>query len=272
MRQVFCAAVLLALSAAVPTAQQGNDFRWSGTVERGRILEIKGVHGNVRAELASGSEVQVFASKRARHSDIGDVSVQVVQENGNVTICAVYPTPVSWSWLGRSREQEPNECRPGAGGRMNVRNNDVSVDFTVRVPDGVHFVARTVNGGIVAHGLRSDVKLKTVNGRIQTSTSGTASAHTVNGSIDAAIGSAGGTEPLAFRTVNGSINLRVPKNINANLRANTVNGRFDSEAPLMVRSFSRRNKKVEGTLGSGGRDLELQTVNGSIHLQLNPNN
>ena len=61
---------------------------------------------------------------------------------GGVTICAVYP----------SRDaRKPNECPPGDGGRMNVQNNDVSVRFTVRVPAGVTFVGKTVNGEIEAH-------------------------------------------------------------------------------------------------------------------------
>ena len=39
-------------------------------------------------------------------------------------VCAVYP----------SRNGQPNECKPGHGGRMNTRDNDVNVSFVVRVP------------------------------------------------------------------------------------------------------------------------------------------
>ena len=60
-----------------------------------------------------------------------------------VTICAVYPNVD-----GRA----PNTCEPG-GGQMNVRDNDVSVNFTVRVPAGVRFSGNTVNGKVEAHNL-----------------------------------------------------------------------------------------------------------------------
>jgi hypothetical protein len=45
-----------------------------------------------------------------------------------------------------------------------------------------------------------------------------------------------------------------------------VNGRFNSDVPITVRSFHSRNRSVDGTLGKGGRDLDLHTVNGSITL------
>ena len=49
--------------------------------------------------------------------------------------------------------------------------------------------------------------------------------------------------------------------------ARLVNGRFDSNVPLLVQSFRSRPRAVDGTIGKGGRQLDLHTVNGSIHLQ-----
>ena len=153
---------------------------------------------------------------------------------------------------------------------MNVDDNDVRVDFTVKVPAGVKFFGKTVNGNIEATALRSDAAVDTVNGKITLETTGTGSAVTVNGSIDASVGASTWTEPLEFRTVNGSINLRLPKNVNANVHAGMMNGGFQSDFPLMVQSFGGRNRHVDGTIGKGGRDLDLHTVNGRIHLQSIP--
>ena len=201
------------------------------------------------------------------------VSVQVVQEDGNVTVCAVYPTPDRRSSSRNSQRggrDEPNECRPGSAGHMNVNDNDVRVDFTVKVPAGVKFFGKTVNGDIEATALRSDAAVNTVNGKIVLDTTGTASAGTVNGSIVASVGASTWIEPLEFRTVNGSIDLRLSKNVNANVHAGMTNGGFQSDFPLMVQSFGGRNHHVDGTIGKGGRDLDLHTVNGRIHLQSVP--
>src|ERR1700694_5502334 len=126
--------ILVALGAIAPLARP-SDFNWHGRLAPGQSVEIKGVNGRIYAGRASGSEVSVEATKSAAHSDARFVTLQVVPHADVVTICAVYP---SSDW-GR-----PNECQPGDGGRMNVNNNDVKVEFTVKVPAGVHFIGRTV--------------------------------------------------------------------------------------------------------------------------------
>ena len=276
MGRVFMAALLASGVASIAGAQS-DDFRWTGAIERGKAIELKGVNGDVHAEYTSGNQVEVVATKRARRSDPSQVAVQVVQENGNVTICAVYPTPARRftsrnrsSRNSRDRYEGPNECRPGSAGHMDVDNNDVRVDFAVKVPAGVNFYAQTVNGDIDAPSLRSDSDVQTVNGRINLATTGLGSATTVNGAIVARLGSTNGNSPIEFRTVNGSITLSVPKGLNANLHAQTLNGSFESDFPVTIQSLRGRNRRISGTIGKGGRDLDLHTVNGTIRLQSVP--
>jgi DUF4097 and DUF4098 domain-containing protein YvlB len=162
--------------------------------------------------------------------------------------------------------QKPNECLPGEGGRMNVQNNDVSVRFTVRVPAGVTFVGKTVNGEIEATRLNGDVALGTVNGSVTFSTTGGGRASTVNGSIRGQMGRADWPNTLEMATVNGSITLTLPPDLNTEVRASTVNGDISSDFPLTITGrISRR--KLEGTIGGGGRALSLDSVNGSITLK-----
>lgn len=237
-------------------AQQG-DFRWQGRIAPGNAIEIKGVSGEVRAEASSGSEVEVIAHKYGRRSDPAGVRVQVVEHAGGMTICAVYPD---------SEPGKPNECKPGSGGRMNVRNNDVNVDFTVRVPQGVRFVGRNVNGNVVARSIGGDVEAYTVNGNVIASGSGITQAQTVNGNINATLGNANWTSELEFKTVNGNITLDLPTQTNTELQADTVNGDISTDFPMTVQGrFGRRH--VSGTIGSGGRQLQLETVNGSIRVR-----
>lgn len=148
---------------------------------------------------------------------------------------------------------------------MNVSNNDVKVEFTVQVPAGVHFIGRTVNGGIETASLAGDVKAHTVNGKIRISTNGWAEGTTVNGSISAHLGTSAWPRPLEFQTVNGGIDVELPDNVNADLRASTVNGRISTDFPLMIRGkFTGR--QISGAIGQGGPELSLKTVNGSIGL------
>jgi hypothetical protein len=236
------------LVSALPAAAQ--DFQWRGSIPQGQAIEIKGVNGDVRAEPSGSNQVEVVAVKR------GSVRIDVVPHAGGVTICAVYP----------SRDGRPNECLPGDGGRMNVQNNDVSVRFTVRVPAGVTFVGKTVNGEVEATRLNGDVALATVNGSVTFSTTGGGRASTVNGSIRGEMGRADWTDTLKMATVNGSITLTLPASLNTEVRASTVNGDIESDFPMTVSGRITR-RKLEGTIGGGGRVLALDSVNGSITLK-----
>ncbi len=247
----------LALTGLGTTAA-AQDFRWTGRLAAGKRVEIKGVNGDIHAVAATGTDVEVTAVKQARRSDPDEVEIKVVPSDDGVTICAVYPT-------GRRARRE-NTCEPGDHWSSNTENNDVSVDFTVRLPANLELYANTVNGDVEAEGLGGTVRAYTVNGGIRLSTKGFAEAVTVNGSIYASMGRADWTDGVDFHTVNGGITLELPASFSAEVRASTVNGDIETDFPLTVTGrFGPRH--LRGTVGTGGRDLDLNTVNGSIRLR-----
>ena len=249
----------LLLPAAVSTSaatREGEAFQWKRALAAGKTIEIKGVNGDITASRATGKDVEVKASKRAKKSDPDEVTIEVIEHDEGVTICAKYP----------NSDGRENECAPGDGGHMNFRDNDVQVNFEVRVPAGVRLVARTVNGEIEADGMGGPVEARTVNGGVSISTTGYADATTVNGSITASMGSAKWPDGLSFTTVNGTIRLTLPPGINADVDAQTVNGSIDTDFPVTVQGkFSKR--RLRGTIGKGGQRLDLETVNGGITLR-----
>jgi hypothetical protein len=252
--KIRVALAVLALSAAPLAAE---DFHWQGAVAQGKAIEIKGVNGGIEASAGPGSEVEVTAVKRSRHRGRAeDVEIKVLEHTEGVTICAVYP----------SRGSRPNECQPGDHGHLGAKDNDVEVSFEVKVPAGVRFVGRTVNGGIEARDMPADASAHTVNGDVRLEAAGVAEGQTVNGEIRASLGRADWTGALRLNTVNGGIRLELPEGTNASVRAGTVNGDISTDFPISVQGrFSKR--RLDGTIGSGGRQLELETVNGSIELK-----
>jgi DUF4097 and DUF4098 domain-containing protein YvlB len=180
-----------------------------------------------------------------------------VPHEAGVTICAVYP----------SRDaSKPNECRPGSGGRMNVQNNDVNVDFEVRLPRGLNLFAKTVNGSVEVRDIGGDVRAHTVNGKIVVAARGNVEAHTVNGSIQATMGETSWRGAREFHTVNGGITLELPAGASTDVRAHVTNGEITSDFPLMVRGKIDR-RSLDATIGNGGRELNVHTVNGSIRIR-----
>lgn len=233
------------------------DFQWHGVVAAGKTIEIRNVNGDVSASPTSGNEVQVTATKRDHgRGDPDDVHIEVVQHDGSVTICAVYPTPSG---------DRPNTCEPG-GGRNNTRNNNTEVRFTVSVPRGVKFSGNSVNGDVDATGLDADADANTVNGGVTLDTRGVGHASTVNGSVHVSMGQTDWTGDLECETVNGGITVTVPAGLNADFDAETVNGSIESDFPVTVQGRMSPHS-MHGVVGSGGRHLRLKTVNGSIELR-----
>lgn len=245
------------------SSNRSGDFRWNGPVAPGQSIEIKGINGDITAEPASGNEVQVLATKTSRRSDVDSVQVKVVQHERGITICALYPTESGYV----------GECEAGSGRPRNSSektgsvNNDVRVDFIVKVPARVGFIGKTINGEIAATSLSGNVVTKTVNGSIRISTTGYAEASTINGEISARLGDASWSTPLNFKTLNGAINIDLPANVSTDVDAETLNGHINSDFPINMISFKDR-KQLRGRIGVGGRELFLKTLNGSINLRL----
>jgi len=247
----------------IVTSQNTSDeFRWNGPIAQGQTVEIKGINGRITAEAGTGNEVQVLAAKTSRRSDVNTVQVKVVQHSRGVTICALYPNE-----SGEVQDCESDSGQRQRSGKFNIKDNDVNVDFTVKVPARVSFVGKTVNGEISASQLTGNVVAKTVNGSIRISTTGYAEATTVNGEISARVGDAQWANAVNFSTLNGGINLDLPANLSTDVEAETLNGQINSDFPINLTSLKDR-RHLRGRIGAGGRELLLKTLNGSINLRL----
>jgi hypothetical protein len=252
----MCAIVAgLALLGVCDAAAQ-TDFQWHGQLGAGQTIEIKGINGDVRASASSSGEAGVTATRTARRSNPADVRIEVVPHAGGVTICAVYPNVPG---------REPNRCEPGGAGGSNTRDNDTVVHFDVRVPYGVGFIGRTVNGEINGESLQGDAEAHTVNGSVRLATTGSAVANTVNGSMNVTMGRADWPNGASFKTVNGGITLTLPSVFDAELTANTLNGSIAADFPITVIG-QMTPRRLRGRIGNGGHELNLSTVNGSIRL------
>jgi DUF4097 and DUF4098 domain-containing protein YvlB len=273
-------AALLALAALPAIAGAQGDghnlttWKWDGRVDAGHSMGVYNINGTVQFVPSTDNQVHVVAEKRENGGDINEVTFKVVQEGGDVSICAI------WHNNGDCEIDGYRQSRDNNGDR-----NRVNVRFTVRVPRNLKVRAASVNGAVSVRDVGQEVRASTVNGSCEvinasgpvraatvnggvdvTTANGPVTASTVNGDVDAKMTALSGNDDMHFSTVNGSITIMVPSGFDANVRFDTVHGSIGSDFPVTLSGrFGPRH--ASGVIGSGGRDLHASTVNGSIDLR-----
>jgi DUF4097 and DUF4098 domain-containing protein YvlB len=66
--------------------------------------------------------------------------------------------------------------------------------------------------------------------------------------------------------VNGSIEIELPDDLKADVKFKSLNGHINSDFPITI-SGGFIGQSARGRVGSGGRELSIETVNGSVEIK-----
>jgi hypothetical protein len=269
MRRFFLPALVVAaaiVAVAAPASAQRDDdydgprhydstFSSKHQIASGGTMRVQNLNGSIDVDASDNGTTTVQAVKSWRRGDPADVRIVVEPSSNGVTVCALWSDEKDCSDHG-SRSYHGN------------RHNDVSVRFTVHIAKGVKVDLNTVNGSVDVRGATAAVDAETVNGRVEVATlGGPVTVRTVNGNVRATIEHLiNSAEPLELSTVNGSVQLDAPADLNAIIDAETTNGGIESDFPVTINK-GMIGKHVHGTIGQGGRQVELHTTNGSVRLK-----
>ena len=266
LARLTSAGLLLLAAPTVLAAQSrsSDNFTWEARVPSGRWVYLRNLNGEVRVERGTGDRVSVTAVKRWRRGNPEDVQIKAEKagDGESLLVCAL------WGPDARCDEDGYSSGNRRNGGFWNGNNdNDVSVEFTVRVPAGVRVDARTTNGDLSVTGATAEVIARTTNGDVRAETAGgPVTARTTNGNVTARMGDLGDARDLDFSTTNGSVIVEVPGSLGADIDMSTTNGRVSSDFPLTV-SGRIDPRRLRATIGNGARRLRLHTTNGNVELR-----
>src|SRR5687767_82686 len=180
-----------------------------------------------------------------------------------------------------------------AGFRVSEESNRVkitsdspnrSITFEIEAPARANLKLHTVNGGeIVVENIEGDLDVSNVNGGITlTGVGGAVNAGTTNGSVRATMTRVTGERPMAFTSLNGTVDVTLPPTTKANLRLRSDNGDVYSDfdvqlapsAPIVQESRGSngryrisRNRSIVGAINGGGPDFELRTFNSNVYVR-----
>jgi DUF4097 and DUF4098 domain-containing protein YvlB len=247
-----------ALAAVAPLGAQ--DTRFTREMRPGDRLELQNINGEIRVTQGTGRTADIVVTKEVKAGD-GDLVKAIVEEGtGYVRVCTIY----------LNRDPNRSACRGENGGNWSSggRNRlDVSMHYEVHAPAGVKLEVESVNGNVVLRGIDTPATVESVNGGIEFDGVGAYRLETVNGRISGRFTSSTWTGDLDLSTVNGSIDLSLPGDFGAVIRGETVNGSIDfGEFPVTMKG-KWGPKTFSGTIGAGGRQISIETVNGSVRLR-----
>lgn len=241
----MAAVVLLAAGAAV-AGEYTETFDRTYPMDHGGRVALENINGDVTIEVWDEAEVRVYAVKRASSTErLNALRIDVDASERGVFVDTHYPN---------SRDLGDGD-----------RHGRMEVEFTLTVPrfatiDGVELV----NGDLIIDGVEGDVEADTVNGEIVVrGASGEVELETVNGGIELELGP-GPSKEISLSSVNGTIEVFLSGS--AEIRAETVNGTIRNDFGIEVKKGKYVGSSMNGSVGSGGPSIELETVNGGIRI------
>lgn len=245
----------------VPAGEPGGDelreeFHQTYALSPTGRISLENINGGVQIKVWDRAAVQVDAVKKAyRRERLNEAKIEVNATEENIRIKTEYP-----DWNQNFRNDE---------GRY---NNPATVEYSLTVPrKAVLESVEMVNGSIDIDGVEGNVKASSINGKvIARGLMGEAKLSTINGQLQATFTQLDESKAISLNSVNGSVNLTLPSNANASIKAGTVHGGISSDFGLKVKHGEYVGQSMDGQLGTGGPRIKLGNVNGGIQVNHAP--
>jgi hypothetical protein len=271
----------LALFVLVAAPARGDEWSHKYPLKGRSDLRVKTDDGSVRVEVGTASEIDARVTTTGWRIAPGEVTITESQAGDRVEIEVRIPR--GQFDLGFGQRSIAVVVRVPKESDFDIRTGDGSIDVQ---PHSGRANLSTGDGSITVDGLQGEIRMHTGDGSIRaTSISGRLQADTGDGSmnvrgrfdvlslrtgdgtIDAAAEPGSRVESeWSLSSGDGSITLRVPEGLGAELDARTGDGSISLEKPLAV-SGTIEKRNVRGKLGPGGQPLRLHSGDGSIRLR-----
>lgn len=214
----------------------------------GRI-ELDNINGAVHISSWDRNEVKVDAVKYADTKErLDEAKIQIDSGKDYLSIETKYPDhDHTWNW--------------------GSRHNPAGVEYTLTVPRTVRLdEIKLINGSLDVTGMSGEVRASCINGRLEAhDLSGRAELATINGQLEAKFERLD-KQSVELNSVNGSVDLTIPSDSNAEIEASTVSGNINNDFGLHVNHHHFVGHDMRGELGSGGARIKLSNVNGKVEI------
>jgi putative adhesin len=274
----YAPAALLLLS--VPRLSGADEWKHEYAMDGRPSVVLRGTDAHIQVETWEQSRVAVRVTTVGWQIRPGEVRVLDGSAGNRVAIEVREPT-VHFS-LGWEHRRIMIDVMVPAGTDLDAQTSDGAIELPAlqgtvraRTSDGAITLERakgtfdlsSSDGRIVAHGVdgaldaRSSDGALTVDGRFDVLRLSTS-----DGRIEADVASGSRLRAdWSFKTSDGSIDLRLPSDLAADLEAHVGDGHIDVDFPITTRGRIGSHD-LRATLNGGGPLLSLRTSDGSIRI------
>ncbi len=252
----FSAFVCLWLSLTA-TAQ---DFRQSYEVGAGGAVNVRNVSGNVVVAGYEGETIVVLGFKEGRDRDL--LSVEDRSSGNSVDVRVRYPENCDCNASIRFEVKVPR----GTSYKFDAISS-VSGDVEVTGVAG-ELRAKSVSGNVTVKGITGAVNANSVSGNVHVGeVNGTASGKSTSGNVEVEIVQLAGAGDMEFASVSGNVRVKLPANLDAEVKMSTLSGGLKTDFPLTIEEPERGpGRRANGRVGGGSRNLKLSSTSGNVSL------
>jgi DUF4097 and DUF4098 domain-containing protein YvlB len=246
----LCALLLAAAQSQAEDRSFTEEFHQTYALSSDGRVALENINGAAHISVWDRNEVKVDAVKYAGSKErLDDAQIRVDANSNYISIRTEYREHN----LTFSDDDE--------------RHNPASVEYALTVPRNARLdEIKLINGSLDVTGVAGETRISLINGRLTArELSGPARLATVNGRMDARFGRLSNS-PITLKSVNGSIELTLPSDSQAEIEASTVHGGISNDFGLGVRNHEYVGHDLRGELGSGGPHIRLENVNGRIEI------
>lgn len=234
---------------AVAVADETEKFEQTYPLNPDGRVSVSNVNGSITVEAWDRNEVKVEATKVADSKETLDQSEIRVSSRPDFL----------------SIEVQCDTLKGDSGWR---NNRKIEVTFHLFVPrTAILNEIETVNGSVTVSNFTNITKISAVNGSVNAANlRGTANLSTVNGEVKADFDRLETGSKISLSTVNGRVSLLLPSDVNATIKADSLNGAITNDFGLPVRKGQYVGRDLYGRVGSGLVQIKLNSVNGPLSV------
>lgn len=254
---MMCATIACLLLSVSAAAQ---DFRKTYEVGQGGAINIRNVSGDVSVTGYEGETVLVLAYKEGRDAD--KLWVEDNSGGNNVDVRARYPENCNCNASIRFEVKVPR------GGAYTFETiSSVSGDVEVTGVNG-NLRAKSVSGNVTVKGVTGAVNANSVSGNVRVGeNNGSVSGKSTSGNVEVEILQLSGAGDMEFASVSGNVRVKLPSNLDADVRMSTLSGGLKTDFPLTIEEPEHGpGRRATGRIGGGSRNLKLTSTSGSVSL------